>query len=117
MLRRALLALFAFSLFPCGVYANEEITSGNKFYVTCQDKKRLPVCVGYIAGVADAYVWLEKDKKSCISRRLEDSDITADQLYDVVMKHLRDNPETRDQPAIQLIIKSMSSITGCPDRS
>lgn len=114
MRRYALLTLLGLLFFPSNIFASEERTSGNEFYAACQDKKSLPVCVGFIAGVVDAYVWLKEDDETCIGRKLQNPDITAEQLYDVVMKHLKNNPETRDQSAVRLIIKSMSYVTGCP---
>lgn len=90
-----------------------EKTSGNKLYATCQNSKNTPVCLGYIAGVVDGYTWTIDKEDSCISKNLSSDAVTPEQVYDVVLKYLKDNPQKRNQRAAKLIMTSIHDAFGC----
>lgn len=62
------------------------------------------VCFGYSVGVAES---LNGDD-FCIPKGAK-----AGQAQDVVTKYLRDHPETRHQPAIDLVVKALKAAFPC----
>lgn len=61
------------------------------------------MCTGYIEGVRDGLMFATVNLKSKPFFWVPDK-VSSDQLRDVVVKYLRDNPETRHKPAGMLTI-------------
>jgi hypothetical protein len=69
---------------------------GNELLQTCRDRE--PACLPYVIGVADAL--------EMVSRRLTNicrpDGVTPEQLLDVLISWLEDNPAERHRPAAKL---------------
>ena len=61
------------------------------------------VCQGYIRAIADTF------RPGCAP-----AGVTYGQVKDVVVKHLRENPQTRHREAVDLIGEAMSQAWPCP---
>ncbi len=61
------------------------------------------ICTGYIEGLRDGLMFATVSLKSKPFFAVPDK-VSSDQLRDVVVKYLRDNPETRHKPAGMLTI-------------
>lgn len=61
------------------------------------------MCTGYIEGVRDASMFATVSLKSKPFFSVP-SQVSSDQLREVIVKYLRDNPETRHKPAGLLTI-------------
>ena len=85
--------------------------SGNDLYSQCEMETPM-VCVGYILGVSDAVSDAETagslPRLVCVSR-----DSTPEQLKDIVVKYLRDNPDTRDKSAASLTVAALRHAAPC----
>lgn len=79
--------------------------TGNELYSDCQEPDasvRKSVCLGFIIGVANRDR-LERWMESGQAYTCEMAGVTAGQMLDVVVRHLRVNPETRHQDAAGLV--------------
>jgi len=88
--RKYLSLVCVLSCFSAYARADEPIRAfwdGNTLYASCITRGNAASCDGYIAGVADT---LEMTRTICIPPR-----VTSGQLVDVVIKFLKDNPESR----------------------
>ena len=79
--------------------------TGNDLFRHCNSHEpfELNFCVGYVEGVRDgmAFTSVGFNSKSLID---EPSRVTSDQLKDIVLKYLKDHPETRHKAAGMLTI-------------
>jgi hypothetical protein len=106
---------------PPGTNDSGAFNTGNTLLRHCQgsgvDKD---YCLAYIVGVVDLIGALQgsadkagvnfwKYRAVCLPNQVD-----AGQIKDVVVKHLVDHPENRDQPAAQLIIIALIATWGCP---
>jgi hypothetical protein len=86
--------------------------SGDQLYQKCQSDP-LGACTGYIAGVSDTVdLFQETDITKhaiCMS-----GGVSAEQMRDVVIKYLRDHPETRDKAAQFLEVRALMEAFPCP---
>jgi hypothetical protein len=85
--------------------ARAEFFSGNDIYGICggngsRSEFEKAQCAGYVGGVVDAFITRNARTKQakCIPAK-----VTVGQLQDVVVKFMRDRPQTRDLPASGLI--------------
>jgi hypothetical protein len=91
-----------------------DIWSGNGYLRNCsaavdsENAFRLGVCFGYLDG------WLERDS-AFDKQRLVCRPQTANnqQLMDVVLKYLRDNPQDRHKPIAQHLLNSLPAAFPC----
>ena len=65
-------------------------------------------CLAYMNGVADAMAEEPKPRRACIP-----PNVTAQQLRDVVMKLLRDEPEKRGYPAAKITVHAFAKAFPC----
>lgn len=84
--------------------------SGNELLVFCTDAE-VPVCLGYIAGVADLLndglilpTW-----KQCIPENAN-----LGQIKDVVVRYLTDHPQDRHYSAWSLVVMGIFEAFPCP---
>jgi hypothetical protein len=83
-----------------------EDLSGNKLFEYCSGGAGgfdAGVCHGYIRAMADAF------RPGCAPKG-----VTYGQIKDVVIKHFRDNPQSRHQNALPLIGEAMERAWPCP---
>jgi len=97
--------------------AHAEFYSGNELYDYCSTDKSDPVyyskqstCRGFIAGVVDTVNATRSlsGTASCLP-----SGVTLAQVTDVVMKHLRENPQYRNLSAAILVQGAIMDAWGC----
>lgn len=83
------------------------LTQGNQFYSRCQRPDTVEQslsCFGYFRGLVDGMNWA-LSKSFCIP-----ADVTYQQMTDIVLKYMRDNPEVRHwgMPAIYAWVAGFS---------
>ena len=95
-----------------GIKARAHITTGNELLNFCQlgaSTKHPDVmtglCDGYIGGIIEVYALM---KSLCLSELS-----TNQQLRDIVVHHLENHPETRDQIAPVLILDATKNTFPC----
>jgi hypothetical protein len=95
-----------------------ELLSGNQLYSICRNGLvGDDFCVGYIVGASEAW-W---KAKATLATTLGAGfglawcreEATNGQVTDVVVAFLRDHPELRDQPALDLVIEALSDAFPC----
>jgi Rap1a immunity proteins len=84
--------LGVFCLWPASAFSGAFLT-GNDLFSRCSTEGNNGEisCLGYIEGVADLMTALDK---TCLS-----GNVTSRQATDIVMKYLRDHPESRHYSA------------------
>jgi hypothetical protein len=105
-------AVLAFSVTAANAQLTPFVNNGNQLLDRCEQKYP-SFCYGYLAGVADVAerVMLGSgglDFEICIPERT-----TIRQLYDAVMKGLKDNPQDRTAPALFLALKYLRTAWPC----
>ena len=116
--RSSLIAIIAIAL-PTSTFAQDgtsRFLNGNELYESCSVTTGMEAssCVGYIMGVADAQMLLSAGGKNYLC---PPSGVTSVQLRDVVMKRLRDKPETRHWPASALVWNALIDAYPCKEQS
>jgi hypothetical protein len=90
-------ALAALAIGAATVPAAAGEITGNMMYSSCQQKNGMPdrvTCLGYIRGAADAVMSLHDLNPGAIPVCMTGNE-TGEQLADVVVKFLRENPVER----------------------
>lgn len=125
--------LFAALLGSCiaPVSVDAQTTSGNALYDTCTSDNTVLAgfCIGYIMGLVEGQFWggLLSAKAAGIQFESQDfnatlneffqhcipQDATNEQLRDVVVKYLRNNPATRHQTARILVWQAYREAFPC----
>ena len=84
---------------------------GNELYEVCSasDIPRLHVCLGYIAGAADAASSSASYGMVCLPEG-----ISMSQAADIVKRYLRDHPEVRHYAAYDLAANALAEVWPCP---
>lgn len=76
-------------------------------FCTSHEAFEVNVCVGYIEGVRDGLMWATVSLKSkpffMVPKKA-----SSDQLNEIVVKYLKDNPETRHKPAGMLTFEALN---------
>jgi hypothetical protein len=81
---------------------------GNKLMSLCRSSD-IKGCDGYVAGVADALAEVREDAHvACIPAR-----VTNEQLRDVVLKYLHDEPQYRQLPGGHLAVHAFAKAWPC----
>ena len=81
---------------------------GNKLASLCRASD-VKGCDAYVAGVADALGELREDAHvACIPVR-----VTTDQMRDVVLKYLHDEPQDRELPGGRLTMRALAKAWPC----
>jgi hypothetical protein len=95
-----------------GFKAQAHITTGNELLNFCRagEATHHPdvmtgLCDGYIGGIIELYALMESLCPSKLS--------TNQQLRDIVVHHLENHPETRDQIAPVLILDATKNVFPC----
>ena len=95
-----------------GIKAQAHITTGNELLNFCQSGEPtnnpnviMGICDGYISGIIQVYTLM---KHLCPSEFS-----TNQQLRDIVLRHLKNHPETRDQIAPVLILDATKNMFPC----
>lgn len=101
-------------LLGCGLAASIQaqalpkyVSTGNSLYAICTAASGDPVadlastgmCLGYVDGVASKLDLLQQIELP--------TGVTHGQLQDVVVKYLKDHPETRNQDAVVLTVRAL----------
>ena len=94
---------------PSVAMANFE--TGNSLYagLTSHELVSRMVGLGYVKGVFDAHL----GSSICIP---DSGNITAGQVSDIVLRHLRNTPEHRNYPANYLVVSALSQVWPCGKR-
>lgn len=108
---------------------------GNGLYEICSDnndKFLMGVCLGYVQGVERGYGVATTDATAALYvngkhdmettarllngfvKRLNMEGVTGRQSVDLVVKYLRDHPESRNRPSGTLIMKALDEAFGIP---
>lgn len=105
-----LAALIAFSTTP----AYGSLKNGNELLGECmateygadtiEEQMRVNSCINYVSGWVDGHLPLS----FCIPEG-----VTLGQLIDVALKDLKENPQTRHEPAGSLLLKSFTAAFPC----
>lgn len=88
--------------------------TGNTLFSKCegQDGVMRGACIGYIEGISDEIQVMQRvgymKRVYCPT-----ADVNAGQLRDIVVKFLRDNPATRNQPAADLATTALIEAFAC----
>jgi hypothetical protein len=95
-----------------GIKAQAHITTGNELLNFCQSggstnnpDVMTGMCYGYISGTIQVYALMKSLCPSELS--------TNQQFRDIVVRHLENHPETRDQIAPILILDAAQNIFPC----
>jgi hypothetical protein len=81
---------------------------GNKLMGLCRSTD-VKGCDAYVAGVADALAEVRDDAHvACIPPR-----VTTDQMRDVVLKYLHDEPQDRQLPGGRLTVHALAKAWPC----
>jgi hypothetical protein len=112
MIRIIGLTLIVTVLATHGIKARAHITTGNELLKFCQSggatnnpDLMTGLCDGYISSIIQVYALM---KSLCPSELA-----TNQQLRDIVVHHLENHPETRDQIAPVLILAATQNIFPC----
>ena len=87
--------------------ASAAVQSGNTLLENCETPDAHPnrmFCLGYVTAILDVY-----ETAICEAA----SGARVGQFVDIIVKHLRERPETRHQPADALAIGAIQSAFGC----
>lgn len=99
-------ALFAMVSAACLDCAHAGFYDGNKVLALCESQMSFDqgLCVGYSAGIADAWDNVRKvsGNESCLRET-----VTIGQVRDVIMKYLKENPAQRDEGANGIGIRAL----------
>jgi Rap1a immunity proteins len=99
-------AMTALAFFILSAHADETWT-GDRLYAACHERQNASSdCAVFIRSVIDRYH--EMIASHCAPQRVSFGEIVA-----MVMADLEANPETRSQPAPQLILGSIGKTYGC----
>ena len=115
-MRLRVLVVAAGLLWPASTFAQEGLSSGflkgNKLYEQCTSSDLL-FCLGYVMGVSDAL------KLSALKLNLfcSPSSVTAHQELAVVVKYLRDHPETWNYSAASDIGVALAMAFPCKEQA
>ncbi len=129
----ALILVFPFAVFNAEQAAAQQV-SGNDLYAACQDVDggvKLGFCVGYLIGATEGQSWgafvvlnqIEPtDNKEEANTRINaflshcvPSDASNQQLRDVAMQYLEQNPASRHLPARGLIWQAYLEAFPCDE--
>ncbi len=114
----AITVLFVASL-PSKAQAPTFIQDGNSLLFFCEDEDRAlgqwhkAACQGYIAGVFDSEVLLASSVQARSSLACFPDGVTAGQTVDVVVKYLKDHPETRHHSSASLTMRAFLEAFPC----
>jgi hypothetical protein len=108
MIRAALIGLMLLGATTAAQAQRVSKVDGNRLMAICATKD-LGECDAYLGGVADAIEAQGRAKaEACIPTA-----VTGQQLRDVVLKYLRDNPQSRQMHGGALTIKAFSAAFPC----
>ena len=97
-----------------GAYAVQMFENGNQLLQSCTqtDTFSQALCMGYVEGIADEVALVQSFNKSpsCIP-----PGVVVKQLVDVVVKSLRQKPETRNSEAALLATAAFAEAWPCSD--
>jgi len=94
--------------------AQNQFKGGNDIYPLCvsPDTGDKRACLHYILGVSDSFV--EIARAADVPGLCYGPHVTAGQIFDIVVKYLREHPKTRDASAASLISLSLMEAFPCP---
>ena len=103
-------------------YANAEFYSGNNLLLDCNAQKSEPNhyqqgarCLAYVLGAHDGleiYQAFTMTRIFCVPAK-----VTAEQMRDIVIAHLRNNPARRHHGAVNAESKALMDAFPCPSGS
>ena len=98
--------------------AKADFKVGNQLYSDCHGKTLVDqgICLGYVTGVADLLGALTGMGWSLGIRVCIPSQVSAQQVIDVVKQHLEKNPSLRHYSATSLITQALSEAWPCPKK-
>jgi hypothetical protein len=80
---------------------------GNKLLTLCSTSD-VKNCYAYLDGIGDALAEEPQPRRACIP-----PSVTTQQLRDVLLKSLRNTPETRNLPAARLAVNAFGKAFPC----
>lgn len=100
---------------PTPAKAGGHYYNGNELYSICSGDTYVQkgACTGYIMGVSDG-MQIIADISDARGTCVPDS-VRSGQLRDVIMKHLRDNPEYRHKTASLLVLAAIMTSFPCAE--
>lgn len=110
----AVYAAIAIAPMPGKAHAYSYFEDGNGLFEECSAPERDQLyfqktarCTAYITGVYDSVNWFRAtmDSPKC---EISPSGVTRGQVRDVVFKYMSDHPETRHEPAIQIVVVALN---------
>jgi Rap1a immunity proteins len=112
IMRRALIVAAFLAVASHHAHAGYGYENGNNLLMLCTDGTNLfsqGMCLGYFQGVIDEVITVQAANNSgpCVP-----TDVTGRQLVDVVLKYLREHPETRNQSAA--LLATLATIEAWP---
>ena len=95
-------------------WAQSIMDSGNAFLSNCSKKDAMGlVCISYVSGVTDGIMFGQVKPDGSGIDFCVPQGATREQVFDVVMKFLRDNPAHRDLATVALIQWALKDAFPC----
>jgi hypothetical protein len=108
MKRVLALAFCALAAAPVAAQAQRvSKVNGNRLLSLCSASD-VKGCDAYVAGVADALAEAGEIRQACIP-----VSVTTDQLRDVLLKYLHNEPENREMPGGRLAVRAFTKAWPC----
>jgi hypothetical protein len=110
-------AAVAANILPADNASAQAISSGNDLYAACRSTELYPLakCIGYVQGVKDGilvdHILGSRNAPFCLR-----SEVTLEQLRDIVLKFIQDNPALRDQHAAGFVELALVQAFPCTAR-
>lgn len=84
--------------------------TGNDLYKYCKAETSglKSLCAGFVSGVSDAFTMMSDGKGICVPKR-----VTVNQLIDIVVNYLEDNPGKRHHEASTAIFVALATEFPC----
>jgi hypothetical protein len=86
---------------------------GNDLLRMCEPTTRTGTCAAYIFGVADTFTTLASGDGPLKPRICLSQDVNPSALADIVYKHLKDHPRTRQLGAAGHVFEALSAAFPC----
>jgi hypothetical protein len=104
-MREALLA----AVLVVGVWSPAGAMTGSELREYCAT--RWDLCHGFIVGAA----WMFRFQMQAINPVCFGNSVSSEQIHDVVVNYLEDNPEVRQEPAIIVVAWAIREAFDCPE--
>ncbi len=91
-------------------YANATVESGNSFLKSVQSgiKTERQHLLGYVAGLYDAYEFIDVSIANCLG-----SEVRMSQLVDALEIYLKNNPQIRHLPMFEIFPTAVKQVFKC----